>query len=165
MAKKRRAVSRRTPAAKRPTLDVHVHGRPLSPAKPNFVNPEGELSALLLLRGKLLNSVASAYGTKYSVYTVDATPCAICCKKNQYEDFILCDGCNNGQHKDCAGLTKVPEGTWFCSSCLTKPSLDSAIRQVLASLAPLVGVAHVPPCLQPCCSAGPVQGRIRRLEF
>ena len=31
--------------------------------------------------------------------------------------MLLCDGCENEAHLACAGLSHVPEGEWFCSSC------------------------------------------------
>ena len=30
---------------------------------------------------------------------------------------LLCDGCENEAHLACVGLSHVPEGKWFCSSC------------------------------------------------
>ena len=33
------------------------------------------------------------------------------------ELVLLCDGCDKEAHLACVGLTQVPTGDWFCSSC------------------------------------------------
>ena len=53
-----------------------------------------------------------------------------CCECGQLEDrsadipILLCDGCDNECHLTCAKdrpkLTKVPEGDWYCSTCVKK---------------------------------------------
>lgn len=49
--------------------------------------------------------------------------------KKEGEDFLLCDACDGGMHRQCALLDKVPEGFWACFSCQRQPTVDSAIRQ------------------------------------
>lgn len=33
-------------------------------------------------------------------------------------DIILCDGCHVAVHQTCYGVQSIPEGDWFCSSCV-----------------------------------------------
>ncbi|GJQ11327.1 hypothetical protein GpartN1_g3118.t1 [Galdieria partita] len=33
-------------------------------------------------------------------------------------DIILCDGCHVAVHQTCYGVRSIPEGDWFCSSCV-----------------------------------------------
>ncbi len=35
-------------------------------------------------------------------------------------DLLCCDGCPNVLHQDCAGLSQIPEGDWFCEACHVK---------------------------------------------
>ncbi|KAL3137193.1 PHD finger protein 10 [Trebouxia sp. C0010 RCD-2024] len=60
----------------------------------------------------------------------DCVRCIACLRKDG-EDFLLCDACDGGMHRQCALLDKVPEGFWACFSCQRQPTVDSAIRQVL----------------------------------
>ena len=36
------------------------------------------------------------------------------------EQVLLCDGCDAKVHFKCAGITEVPEGDWFCTTCTSK---------------------------------------------
>ncbi|KAF6134386.1 hypothetical protein GIB67_005778 [Kingdonia uniflora] len=40
--------------------------------------------------------------------------CGICADDG---DLLLCDGCPRAFHKDCVGLSSIPEGKWFCHCC------------------------------------------------
>jgi len=41
-------------------------------------------------------------------------------------DLLCCDGCANVLHSGCIGLSKVPEGEWFCEECNTKKPATNA---------------------------------------
>ena len=43
--------------------------------------------------------------------------CMVCDLSSDAELILLCDGCDNEAHLACVGLTQVPAGDWFCSSC------------------------------------------------
>ena len=45
------------------------------------------------------------------------TTCMVCGLTSDPFLILLCDGCDNEAHLACAGLSHVPEGEWFCSSC------------------------------------------------
>ena len=45
------------------------------------------------------------------------TTCMVCGLSSDPFLVLLCDGCENEAHLACAGLSHVPEGEWFCSSC------------------------------------------------
>ncbi|XP_035485025.1 bromodomain adjacent to zinc finger domain protein 2B isoform X4 [Scophthalmus maximus] len=47
------------------------------------------------------------------------------CKKGDNEDLLLlCDGCDKGCHTYChkPKITSIPEGDWYCPSCISKAS-------------------------------------------
>ena len=50
--------------------------------------------------------------------------------------FLLCDGCDNEAHLTCAGLSHVPEGEWFCSSCRGRGLGHSQPKAAKATKAP-----------------------------
>ena len=64
--------------------------------------------------------------------TVDAEDRVYCsqCNKKEGADFLLCDACDGGMHRQCAKLDQVPEGFWACFTCQQRPTVESAIRQV-----------------------------------
>ena len=45
------------------------------------------------------------------------TTCMVCGLSSDPFLVLLCDGCENEAHLACVGLSHVPEGKWFCSSC------------------------------------------------
>ena len=45
------------------------------------------------------------------------TTCMVCGLSSDPFLVLLCDGCENEAHLACVGLSHVPEGEWFCSSC------------------------------------------------
>ena len=47
----------------------------------------------------------------------DDVPCLGCGGVDRPEDFVLCEGCDQGGHTNCVALTSVPEGDWFCDRC------------------------------------------------
>lgn len=50
----------------------------------------------------------------------DEESCRICGVDDDYDNVLLCDGCEAEYHTYCLKppLTKVPEGKWFCPHCL-----------------------------------------------
>ena len=47
---------------------------------------------------------------------VDSGACEICGVDD--DDGLLCDGCDGIYHAKCVDLTSVPDGEWFCASCV-----------------------------------------------
>ena len=45
------------------------------------------------------------------------TGCMVCGQSSDPHLILLCDGCDNEAHLACVGLSQVPAGDWFCSSC------------------------------------------------
>uniref|UniRef100_A0A7N8WZP9 Bromodomain adjacent to zinc finger domain 2B n=1 Tax=Mastacembelus armatus TaxID=205130 RepID=A0A7N8WZP9_9TELE len=50
--------------------------------------------------------------------------CQLCQKGDNEELLLLCDGCDKGCHTYChkPKITTVPDGDWFCSTCVAKES-------------------------------------------
>jgi hypothetical protein len=40
----------------------------------------------------------------------------------------LCEGCSNVAHPECAGLSGIPDGDWYCPRCVKEKGLTSAIQ-------------------------------------
>ncbi|XP_047457043.1 bromodomain adjacent to zinc finger domain protein 2B isoform X3 [Mugil cephalus] len=53
--------------------------------------------------------------------------CQLCQKGDNEELLLLCDGCDKGCHTYCHSprITTVPDGDWFCPSCVKKESGQS----------------------------------------
>ena len=51
------------------------------------------------------------------------TACMVCGLNSNSDEILLCDGdgCDNEAHITCVGLSAVPPGKWFCSSCRPSP--------------------------------------------
>ncbi|XP_037031249.1 PHD finger protein ING1-like [Bradysia coprophila] len=69
--------------------------------------------------GEASNSVSEeAASTEEEEYDLDA----LChCRSPEYGQMVECDDANckiKWYHFDCVGLTKSPEGLWFCPSCI-----------------------------------------------
>merc|ERR1719295_1104605 len=45
-------------------------------------------------------------------------PCQICGSTDLAELALLCDDCDGCFHTHCVGLDDVPEGAWFCDTCV-----------------------------------------------
>ncbi|RXN32012.1 bromodomain adjacent to zinc finger domain 2B-like isoform X2 [Labeo rohita] len=48
--------------------------------------------------------------------------CQICCKGDNEELLLLCDGCDRGCHTYChkPKITTIPDGDWFCPACISQ---------------------------------------------
>uniref|UniRef100_A0A671PAV8 Bromodomain adjacent to zinc finger domain protein 2B-like n=1 Tax=Sinocyclocheilus anshuiensis TaxID=1608454 RepID=A0A671PAV8_9TELE len=53
--------------------------------------------------------------------------CQICCKGDNEELLLLCDGCDRGCHTYChkPKITTIPDGDWFCPACISQASSQS----------------------------------------
>ena len=59
------------------------------------------------------------------------------CQKKEGDDFLLCDACDGGMHRQCAKLDHIPaSGFWACTICKERPTVESAIRQARPDIAP-----------------------------
>jgi len=56
-------------------------------------------------------------------------PCKVCGGIGAWDLMLLCSKCNNGYHTFCVDLDKVPEGDWYCSSCLDKGKFPARLPQ------------------------------------
>ncbi|XP_047438201.1 bromodomain adjacent to zinc finger domain protein 2A [Mugil cephalus] len=59
--------------------------------------------------------------------SVTKVTCQVCRKGDNDECLLLCDGCDRGCHMYCLRpkITQVPEGDWFCPTCVGKDECDS----------------------------------------
>ncbi|XP_035814435.2 bromodomain adjacent to zinc finger domain protein 2A isoform X1 [Amphiprion ocellaris] len=58
--------------------------------------------------------------------SVTKVTCQVCRKGDNDECLLLCDGCDRGCHMYCLKpkITQVPEGDWFCPTCVAKDDCD-----------------------------------------
>ncbi|RWR93833.1 zinc finger protein [Cinnamomum micranthum f. kanehirae] len=68
-------------------------------------------------------SVSLSKGRKFSANDNDDL-CTICADGG---GLVLCDGCPRAFHKDCAGLSSVPRGDWYCKYCQTLFEKEKAV--------------------------------------
>ena len=61
---------------------------------------------------------------KHSYVGLDA--CGVCKLGSRQSEMIDCDKCSQGYHMDCLTppLTEIPEGDWFCATCLDAFPVD-----------------------------------------
>lgn len=59
--------------------------------------------------------------------SVTKVTCQVCKKGDNDECLLLCDSCDRGCHMYCLRpkITQVPEGDWFCPTCVAKEEGDS----------------------------------------
>ncbi|XP_057685295.1 bromodomain adjacent to zinc finger domain protein 2A isoform X1 [Corythoichthys intestinalis] len=59
--------------------------------------------------------------------SVTKVTCQICRKGDNDDCLLLCDGCDRGCHMYCLKpkITQVPEGDWFCPTCVAKEESES----------------------------------------
>ncbi|XP_038127382.1 bromodomain adjacent to zinc finger domain protein 2A isoform X1 [Cyprinodon tularosa] len=59
--------------------------------------------------------------------SVTKVTCQVCRKGDNDECLLLCDGCDRGCHMYCLKpkITQVPEGDWFCPTCVPKMEGES----------------------------------------
>uniref|UniRef100_UPI0037E93829 bromodomain adjacent to zinc finger domain protein 2A n=1 Tax=Semicossyphus pulcher TaxID=241346 RepID=UPI0037E93829 len=59
--------------------------------------------------------------------SVTKVTCQVCRKGDNDDCLLLCDGCDRGCHMYCLRpkITQVPEGDWFCPTCVAKDDSDS----------------------------------------
>ncbi|KAI4364239.1 hypothetical protein MLD38_020359 [Melastoma candidum] len=58
-------------------------------------------------------AISLSKGRKYSSKDNDNL-CIICAEGG---NLVLCDGCPRAFHKECASLTSIPRGDWYCNYC------------------------------------------------
>ncbi|XP_028308402.1 bromodomain adjacent to zinc finger domain protein 2A isoform X2 [Gouania willdenowi] len=71
-----------------------------------------------------LHQLEKAIAWERSVTKVN---CQVCRKGDNDECLLLCDGCDRGCHMYCLKpkITQVPEGDWFCPTCVAKEETAS----------------------------------------
>ncbi|XP_054639345.1 bromodomain adjacent to zinc finger domain protein 2A isoform X2 [Dunckerocampus dactyliophorus] len=63
--------------------------------------------------------------------SVTKVTCQVCRKGDNDECLLLCDGCDRGCHMYCLKpkITQVPEGDWFCPTCVAKNESQSSLSK------------------------------------
>ncbi|XP_070694978.1 bromodomain adjacent to zinc finger domain protein 2A [Pempheris klunzingeri] len=59
--------------------------------------------------------------------SVTKVTCQVCRKGDNDDCLLLCDSCDRGCHMYCLRpkITQIPEGDWFCPTCVAKEESDS----------------------------------------
>ena len=67
--------------------------------------------------------------------------CVVCNGGDNANEILLCDRCDRGTHMQCLvpALTRLPEGSWFCATCVP------LVRAMTANPAPEHAAAPAPP--------------------
>ena len=81
-------------------------------------------------------SLASSTTPVAATGTMSDTSCMVCGLTSDPFIVLLCDGCENEAHLACVGLSHVPEGEWFCSSCCGRGLGHSQPRAAKATKSP-----------------------------
>lgn len=60
----------------------------------------------------------------------NSSGCAVCKEDSDPDQILLCDGCNSEYHTFCLDppLSEIPEGDWFCLTCITPISPKGSSR-------------------------------------
>ena len=72
--------------------------------------------------------------------TMSDTSCMVCGLTSDPFIVLLCDGCDNEAHLACVGLSHVPDGDWFCSSC--RPRGRSQTKATRSRTGPTKPASH-----------------------
>uniref|UniRef100_A0A672NX68 Bromodomain adjacent to zinc finger domain 2B n=2 Tax=Sinocyclocheilus grahami TaxID=75366 RepID=A0A672NX68_SINGR len=108
-----------------------------SPAKADGDGAEEDLAPGLKQWRKALGEVRSASQLSLCIQqlhksiawekSIMKVYCQICCKGDNEELLLLCDGCDRGCHTYChkPKSTTIPDGDWFCPACISQASSQS----------------------------------------
>ena len=102
---------------------LHMVGR----THPSKRRAEHALAAAALLENRVLRIIKTAPAG--ALDEADDAACQVCGSGDDAATMLLCDGCETGAaHTSCLGLSKVPDGDWFCPACGGAPygALDEA---------------------------------------
>ncbi len=71
----------------------------------------------------------------------DARPCPVCGESDQQDVLLLCDACDAPYHTHCIGLSRIPDGNWFCMECADEGAYARAAEysQSLSQRGPISG--------------------------
>ena len=71
----------------------------------------------------------SPAGVGHADVEEEEVACEICGSADEGDVLLLCDGCDKGFHKKCAGVRRVPKGDWFCACCKEEKQAAAAPRR------------------------------------
>jgi len=101
-------------------LHIIQHGKTVDgkPAKPGMLKPPPHQTRP---KGKLPLPPPPEVSKMWSNAS-DADVCHVCGEDapdywNVTDEIVFCDGCDIQVHMSCYGLTKLPEGDWYCRGC------------------------------------------------
>jgi len=60
---------------------------------------------------------------------LDSATCKVCGSEELPEVTLLCDECDEAYHTHCVGLSQIPDGDWFCETCLPLQSVYLQLQQ------------------------------------
>ena len=76
---------------------------------------------------------ALADGAPAVLHDTISEACCVCKSAEDGEVMLLCDNCDQPAHLGCVGVDTVPEGDWFCPSCMPAMVSISALFGTEAS--------------------------------
>ncbi|KAK3445476.1 hypothetical protein EUGRSUZ_A01604 [Eucalyptus grandis] len=91
-------------------------------------------------------AISLSKGRKYSAKDNDNL-CIICADGG---NLVLCDGCPRAFHKECASLTNVPRGKWYCNFCENMFQKEKFVNENAVAAGRVSGVDPIEQITQRC---------------
>jgi PHD-finger len=59
--------------------------------------------------------------THQALETTEGSICSVCqCGvSSEHNQIVVCNGCHSPQHQICGGISHIPDGQFYCDSCIT----------------------------------------------
>ncbi|XP_056289566.1 bromodomain adjacent to zinc finger domain protein 2B isoform X2 [Pseudoliparis swirei] len=125
------------PVVRRPDNPLDIAVIRLAELERNIERSEEEVAPGMRLWRKALGEVRSSAQLSLCIQQLQKSiawersimkvHCQLCQKGDNEELLLLCDGCDKGCHTYCQKpkITTVPDGDWFCPTCVAKGSGQS----------------------------------------
>ncbi|KAF8042710.1 hypothetical protein BT93_A1136 [Corymbia citriodora subsp. variegata] len=91
-------------------------------------------------------AISLSKGRRYSAKDNDNL-CIICADGG---NLLLCDGCPRAFHKECASLTNIPRGKWYCNYCVNMFQKEKFVNENAVAAGRVSGVDPIEQITQRC---------------